>query len=210
MKKLFICASAFVGLLTLSGCGAGTSKNSLTGLNTGNLNTAAIGSALSTVITELMKGQTSAADIVGTWTYSGPKIVFESENLLNQLGSAVASSKLESMLSKQLDKIGLDAGKSQLTLKSDKTYTFVMSKKTYTGTYTYDASTKKLVMQGSLGLSTLTCTATINGNQLHMLFDADKLLTFATGIAGSSSNLSTISSLLKAYNGLKLGWAMTR
>lgn len=114
------------------------------------------------------------------------------------------------MLSKQLDKVGLSAGKSTLELKSDKTYTFTMGKKTYNGTYTYDAATSKLVLQGAMGLSTINCTATVKGNELYMLFEADKLLTFATGIAGASSNLSTLSTLLKAYNGLKLGWTMKR
>ncbi|MBR5608615.1 MAG: DUF4923 family protein [Bacteroidaceae bacterium] len=45
---------------------------------------------------------------------------------------------------------------------------------------------------------------------MYMLFEADKLLTFATGIAGTSSTLSTLSTLLKSYNGLKLGWTMKR
>ena len=93
------------------------------------------------------------------------------------------------MLSKQLEKIGLSEGKSTLELKSDKTYNFTMGKKTYSGTYTYDAASSKLVLQGSLGLSTLNCTATVKGNELYMLFEADKLLTFATGIAGTSRNI---------------------
>lgn len=209
MRKNILFASAFIAMLTLTGCGAGTTKNTSL-LNGYTPNTAGISNALNSVIGELLKGQTSAADITGTWTYNAPKIVFETENLLSQLGGAVASSKMEAMLEKQLNRIGMSAGKSKLTLNSDKSYTLVTNKRTYNGTYTFDSSSHKLVLQGSLGLSSLTCTATINGKELYMLFDADKLLSFATGIAGNSSNLTSLASMLNNYNGLKLGWSMTR
>ena len=210
MKKTFILCSALCAMMALTGCGAGTTKNATTSQLLQSLNNTNVQSTLTNVISELLKTKTSEADINGTWTYAEPKIVFESDNILNQLGASVASSKLESMLSKQLEKIGLSEGKSTLELKSDKTYNFTMGKKTYSGTYTYDAASSKLVLQGSLGLSTLNCTATVKGNELYMLFEADKLLTFATGIAGTSSTLSTLSTLLKSYNGLKLGWTMKR
>ena len=210
MRKTFILCSALCAMMALSGCGAGTTKNATSSQLLQSLNNPNVQSALTNVITELLKNKTSEADINGKWTYTEPKIVFESDNLLNQLGASVASSKLESMLSKQLDKVGLSAGKSTLELKSDKTYIFTMGKKTYNGTYTYDAATSKLVLQGAMGLSTINCTATVKGNELYMLFEADKLLTFATGIAGTSSNLSTLSTLLKSYSGLKLGWTMKR
>ena len=210
MKKTFILCSALCAMMALTGCGAGTTKNATTSQLLQSLNNTNVQSTLTNVISELLKTKTSEADINGTWTYAEPKIVFESDNILNQLGASVASSKLENMLSKQLEKIGLSEGKSTLELKSDKTYNFTMGKKTYSGTYTYDAASSKLVLQGSLGLSTLNCTATVKGNELYMLFEADKLLTFATGIAGTSSTLSTLSTLLKSYNGLKLGWTMKR
>ena len=110
----------------------------------------------------------------------------------------------------KLKKIGFIAGKSNLELKSDNTYTFTVGKKTYNGTYTFDANSNKLVMQGSLGLSTLNCTATVKSNELYMLFDADKLLAVATSVAGASSNLSSLSTLLKSFDGLKLGWTMKK
>lgn len=210
MKRIFIYSAALAAMMALNGCGAGTTKNAQSSLNTSSLNTAGIASALNTVITELLKNTTSAKDITGTWIYTEPKIVFESENILNQLGSSVISTKLEDMLSKQLGKVGFDAGKSSLTFQDEQKYKFTIGKKEYTGTYTYDAESKKMTMQGSLGLSTMTCTATIKGNELYMLFDADKLLTFVTGFSGTSSSLSTLSKLLSSYNGLKLGWTMTR
>lgn len=210
MRKTLIIASALSLMLVLNGCGAGTTKKTTTNDMLSGINTSELSSALTTVIGELLKNKTSSADITGKWTYSEPKIVFESNSMLSQLGAAVASSKIEDMLDKQLKKIGFTAGKSILELKSDNTYTFTVGKKTYNGTYTFDANSNKLVMQGSLGLSTLNCTATVKGNELYMLFDADKLLAVATSVAGASSNLSSLSTLLKSFDGLKLGWTMKK
>lgn len=209
MRKKVFFASAFAAMLALSGCGAGTTKNTTTS-QWANLNKSGLTSGLTSVISELLKSQTSEADVAGTWTYSAPKIVFESENLLNQLGGSIASSKLESMLEKQLGKIGFQEGVSQLTLGTDKKYILTLGKKKYEGIYTFAPASNKLVLQGSLGLSSFTCTATIKGNELYLLFDADKLLSFASGVAGKSSSLSSLSNLLSAYTGLKLGWTMKR
>ena len=57
-------------------------------------------------------------------------------------------------------------------------------------------------------MAQMTCTVSVQGNQLYMLFEADKLLAVATSL--SSKTASSISSLLGSYSGLKLGWVMTR
>ena len=56
----------------------------------------------------------------------------------------------------------------------------------------------------------MTCTATVSGNELHMLFDADKLLNVMTGLGSSLTTNATLSTLLKSYNGMMLGWTVTR
>ena len=65
-----------------------------------------------------------------------------------------------------------------------------------------------MTLTGVLGLAQMTCTVSVQGNQLYMLFEADKLLSIATSI--SSKSASSLSSLLKSYTGLKLGWVMTK
>ena len=147
---------------------------------------------------------------MGTWTYSAPKVVFESESIMAKLGGAVVSNKVESTLSKHLKKMGMIAGKSHLTLNKDKTCTFTYKTKSYNGTYTYDTNTSTLTITGALGVSTMTCTATVSGNELHMLFDADKLLNVMTGLGSSLTTNATLSTLFKSYNGMMLGWTMTR
>jgi hypothetical protein len=163
---------------------------------------------LGTVLSSLLGNTTSQQSLVGTWTYSGPKVVFESENILSQLGGQVVSSNLESKLGAQLQKMGFTAGKSALVLNSDNSCTLALGNKSWPGTYVYDASTNKMTLTGVLGLAQMTCTVSVQGNQLYMLFEADKLLAVATSVSANSA--STLSSLLKSYTGLKLGWVMTK
>ena len=151
---------------------------------------------------------TSKQTLVGSWTYYGPKVVFESENILSQIGGQVLSSNLEQKLGTQLSKMGFSAGKSALTLNNDGTCTLTLGSKTLNGTYTYDANSHKMTLTDVLGLGQMTCTVSVQNGQLMMLFDADKLLSVATSI--SSKSTSTLASLLQSYTGLKLGWAMSK
>ncbi|MCH5169394.1 MAG: DUF4923 family protein [Prevotellaceae bacterium] len=160
------------------------------------------------MLTSLLGNTTSQQSLVGTWTYTAPKVVFESENILSQIGGQVVSSNLESKLGTQLEKLGFSAGKSVLELKEDNTCTLTVGSKTMSGTYAYDSSNSKLTITGALGVGQVTCTATIQGTQLLMLFEADKLLSIATTLSSKSS--STLSSLLSNYSGLRLGWVMTK
>lgn len=218
MKKHYTLASIIAASLFLSSCGLGTSQSAASaGSALGQVAGNSLGNAASTganilgnVLSNLLGTKTSQQSIQGTWTYSAPKVVFESESILAKIGSSVASSKIENTLSSQLKKIGFTGGKSKITFNSDGTCIMALSNKTYNGTYTFDSNTSKLTITGTLGVANLTCTATVNGNELYMLFDADKLLNVASAVSGVSSSLSTLTSLLNNYNGLKLGWAMTK
>lgn len=225
MKKICSFAAIVAASLTLASCGLGTTGTTTTTGTTASSTTSAVSSLLGTtgssllssttgsnlvgtLLSSILGNTTSQQTLVGTWTYSGPKIVFESENILSSLGGQVVSSNLESKLGTQLGKMGLTAGKSVLTLNADGSCTFSLSNKTLSGTYVYDASTNKLTLTGIFGLGQMTSTVSVQGNQLYMLFDADKLLNVATSL--SSNSTSTLSSLIKNYTGLKLGWSMTK
>ena len=206
MKKIKSFAAIVAASLTLASCGLGT-----TGTTTSDNNSSIQqvgGDILGTILGSLLGGTTSQQSLIGTWTYYGPKVVFESENILSQLGGQVVSSNLEQKLGTQLSKMGFSAGKSTLVLNNDGSCTLTLGKRALTGTYAYDNSTNKLTLTSVLGVGQMTCTVSVQGNQLYMLFDADKLLSVATSL--SSKNTSSLSSLLQSYTGLKLGWAMTK
>ncbi len=218
MKKLIALLAIVGASLGMNSCAIGGAGSTAT-TNTSAAGTA--GSLLTTVLTgdgsnvvgtvlnSLLTGSVASKNsIQGTWVYSGPKVVFESENILAKLGSVVASNKIESTLGAQLKKMGFTAGKSTLMLNPDNTCVLTLNGRAVNGTYTY--ANNILTIQGALGMASVSCTCTVTGGELYMLYDADKLLTMATGLAAMTSNMASISTLLKSYNGMKLGWAMTR
>lgn len=224
MKKSISFVVILAASMLLNGCGTNNSKlgtdlatAAITGAVANGANgTSGLGSlasiltsgnTLTTVLTSLLGTKTTANSLVGTWTYSQPKVVFESESVLAKIGSSVASSKIESSLNSQLKKIGFTAGKSTITFDANGNYTMALGSKTYTGTYTYNTSTSTMTMKGALGVTSLSSTVTVNINEMYMLFSADKILSIASSV---STVNSTLSSLLSNYNGLKLGWAMVK
>lgn len=205
MNKIKSFAAIVAASLTLVSCGFGTTGTT----GTTNTNTAAVtGDLLGTVLSSILGNTTSQQSLVGTWTYSGPKVVFESENILSQLGGQVVSNNLEQKLGTQLQKMGFSPNKSALTLNNDGSCSLVLGNRTLPGTYVYDAGTNKMTLTGVLGVGQMTCTVSVQSGQLLMLFDADKLLSVATSLGSKST--STLGSLLQSYSGLKLGWAMKK
>ena len=210
MKKFRSYAAIVAASLTLASCGIGAGglgTTTPTATNTDILQQTGAG-LLGSILSNVLGNTTTQQSLVGTWTYAAPKVVFESENILSQIGGQVVSSNLEAKLGNQLQKMGFSAGKSTLTFNSDNTCTLTVGSKTLPGTYVYDSSSHKLTMTGVLGVGQVSCTVSVQAGQLLMLFDADKLLAVATSL--STKSTSTLSSLLQSYSGLKLGWAMSK
>ncbi len=229
MKKYFFYVAVLGITALLSGCGGMGTSTSATGLptTTGSNTVAAgtTGTAASSLLTNVLTGSgknvmgtllssllgntTTQNSIVGTWTYSQPKVTFESESILAQVGSSIASSKIESTLGGYLSKIGFQTGKTTLTFQNDGSCQMVRNGRTYTGTYTYDRSSGRMTIQGALGVASLSPYVSVIGSEMYMMFDADKLLTVLNA-AGSITKSGTITSILSNYNGVQLGWTMTK
>jgi len=221
MKKTFSMV-ALAATLLLSSCGFGTGTSTTSNTNTNSSLGTALGTALLSgatnssssdllssglsILGNLLGANTvNTNTIVGTWTYAQPQVSFESNNVLSQVGGELMGNKIESALGTQLQKIGLKQGVSKFTFDNSGNVTLVVSGKTTTGTYKLNGN--QLTMTGALGLGTITCTVSINSNQLYMLFNANTLFNALTKLG---SNNSSISSLLSSFNGMKLGWSMTK
>lgn len=166
---------------------------------------------LGRVLSYILYGNTIDQDnIIGTWTYASPKVIFESENILAKMGSDIASDKIEKTLGDQLSRIGFTQGKTTLTFNKNNTCSFTYGNRSYSGTYKFDTSANKLTVTGALGVGTVKCTACKNGNELYLLFDSNKVLSILTALSNSPIGNSTASSVLGNYKGLKLGWSMTK
>ncbi len=221
MKKKFYALALACAVFAASSCSFGgkSTGNSLgssllTGALSGNGSSSTTGalattgaSVLTNLLSSVLGNKTTEKSLYGTWAYTKPSVKFESENILSQVGGTVVSNKVESALKKQLSNIGFTAGKSTITFNQDGSFVMTLSKKSYSGTYTYNSSSNTMTLKGAFGLASLNCTTTVSAGTLYMLFDADKLFSAVTKVGSLSS---TFSSLLSNYNGMKLGWEMNK
>ena len=219
MKKKTLFAAVMAAAITLSSCGtmggaAGTTTS------TGNTTTDGLIGAGVSILNGLL-GSVLASNIteqtfIGTWTYQAPECRFESESLLAKAGGEVMANTIEKKLDTYLSKVGIKKGVTSYTFNEDKTFSIQTSGRTVsTGTYTYDKSTKTLQLKGTLGLMNQSCLVGMDGTNLCLLYDADKLLTGINAIGsllGKNSGLiGSVGSLLgNSYQGMKLGFQMSR
>ena len=161
--------------------------------------------------------------IEGTWTYSQPEVQFKSDNLLAQAGGAAATTKVENTLKKLYDKIGINRSLSY-TFSSDSTFTQTIkigsSVKTLKGTYTLDKENKIITLQyaalGKIGLGKINAIYANTGTSLALLFDASQMLSFTKKVLAAVSSvsgvasISTITALIQNYDGMLLGYKMTK
>lgn len=154
---------------------------------------------------------TTASSIIGTWTYSGPECQFESENLLAKAGGEMAAKEVEEKMIAVYNKVGMNH--IRYTFNEDGTYSYQMKKRTVTGSYVFDDAAKTITMTGKLGLKTVAYV-TVTGNDMSMVFKADKLMSILKTITGAASKVNstaaTINSVAEAYDGLMLGFELKK
>ena len=154
---------------------------------------------------------TTASSIIGTWTYSGPECQFESENLLAKAGGEMAAKEVEEKMIAGYNKVGMN--NIRYTFNEDGTYSYQMKKRTVTGSYVFDDAAKTITMTGKLGLKTVAYV-TVTGNDMSMVFKADKLMSILKTITGAASKVNstaaTINSVAEAYDGLMLGFELKK
>ena len=154
---------------------------------------------------------TTASSIIGTWTYSGPECQFESENLLAKAGGEMAAKEVEEKMIAVYNKVGMN--NIRYTFNEDGTYSYQMKKRTVTGSYVFDDAAKTITMTGKLGLKTVAYV-TVTGNDMSMVFKADKLMSILKTIIGAASKVNstaaTINSVAEAYDGLMLGFELKK
>lgn len=163
-------------------------------------------STLSNVVNVISSKLVPSEDqVIGTWVYQGPAVVFETESALTNIGGTAASAKIEEKLQQHLSKVGVVAGKMSLTFKEDKTFTVTYGKRSVSGTYTIADNKVSMTFKGRN--TPCKVTPQLNNGSLVITADATKIKDFVTGLTGTSTNtsLATISSLLKQVKGMQLG-----
>lgn len=145
-----------------------------------------------------------------TWKYSKPGCAFTSENLLAKAGGEIAANKVEEKLGEYYSKFGFSGSNTYFTFKTDGTFAAKIDGKSWQGNYTFDEKTHAIQMKGLLLSMLGYATKTTNG--ISLLFDQTKLLNLikTMGALKGSSTLSAIGTIANNYDGMRVGFEMTK
>ena len=145
-----------------------------------------------------------------TWKYSKPGCAFTSENLLAKAGGEIAANKVEEKLGEYYSKFGFSGSNTYFTFKTDGTFAAKIDGKSWQGNYTFDEKTHAIQMKGLLLSMSGYATKTANG--ISLLFDQKKLLNLikTMGALKGSSTLSAIGTIANNYDGMRVGFEMTK
>ena len=196
-------AATVAGVLgaILGGSNAGNGSNSSS--NAGSI----INGILNNVIGS---GTFKQADRCHTWKYSKPGCAFTSENLLAKAGGEIAASKVENKLEGYYKKFGFSSSNTYFTFNTDGTFSAKIDGKAWNGTYTFDEKTHAIQLKGLLLSASGYATKTTNG--ISLLFDQKKLLNLIKALSAfrGSSTLSAVGSIANNYDGMQVGFEMTK
>lgn len=145
-----------------------------------------------------------------TWKYSKPGCAFTSENLLAKAGGEIAANKVEEKLGEYYSKFGFSGSNTYFTFETDGTFAAKIDGKSWQGNYTFDEKTHAIQMKGLLLSMSGYATKTTNG--ISLLFDQTKLLNLikTMGALKGSSTLSAIGTIANNYDGMRVGFEMTK
>ena len=155
-------------------------------------------------------GTFKQADLCHTWKYSKPGCAFTSENLLAKAGGEIAASKVENKLEGYYKKFGFSSSNTYFTFNTDGTFSAKIDGKAWNGTYTFDEKTHAIQLKGLLLSASGYATKTTNG--ISLLFDQKKLLNLIKALSAfkGSSTLSAVGSIANNYDGMRVGFEMTK
>lgn len=145
-----------------------------------------------------------------TWKYSKPGCAFTSENLLAKAGGEIAANKVEEKLGEYYSKFGFSGSNTYFTFKNDGTFAAKIDGKSWQGNYTFDEKTHAIHMKGLILSMSGYATKTANG--ISLLFDQKKLLNLIKTIGSlkGNSTLSALGTIANNYDGLRVGFEMTK
>ncbi len=153
--------------------------------------------------------QANKNNIVGTWVYQEPAVVLSSGNVLGNVLYKTVANKAEKKLQNYLTNYGFTPGTFSITFNEDGTCSETLKGKTFQGNW--QIQDKKLVLSIKT-VKALSITTQISGGEMQVVTDATKLLTLfrSFGSSSGSSELKTISSLLKGVKEMQLGLTLKK
>ena len=207
MKKLLCMWLAVCGLLLIPGNMKGQSLKDI-------LNSSAVKNA----VTSVTGGKAvTFENLQGTWMYVNPALQLEGDNALKNVAGSLAATEAEKKMKEYCAKVGIVEGVFNYVFNSDSTFTSALKRGSLKGTYSVSPEDKTVTLRYTVGnktltFSTLTAHVILSGNELTLLFNADKLLKFLSTVSSISSNttLKAINKLASEYDGMMLGFDLKK
>lgn len=212
MKKFFL-KSVVLGMMMVFGTNvnAQINLNDIIGAVTGNGESSSSTGDLISNLTSVFSSekQASASNVIGTWVYQEPAVLFQSDNILTNAGAKIASNKIESKLQTYLTKYGITPGTMKMTFNQDGTFVETLKGKTIMGKWTVKDSKLYLTFAN---VKTVPVTTQISGKEMMFVTDATKLFYLVKGVASqsSNSNIKTITSLMNNVKGMQAGLTLKK
>jgi hypothetical protein len=208
MKKLRFSTIA-VAAMMMAGCGTGftTTTGGTTGSVLGDVLSGVVnGGAIDAIASIIGATKMTQQSLQGSWKYSGPGCAFTSEKLLAKAGGEVVAAQIKQKMLPTYQTLGLSASNTFVQFNADNTFSASFGGKQFSGTYTFDPSTSKVVLKSLL--FNINCYAKKNTQGIALLFEASKLLNVLQMVSAMSGNatLGTIGDLSKNYDGVRLGF----
>jgi hypothetical protein len=151
-------------------------------------------------------------NLQGKWTYKGSAVAFESQSALANVGAKAAAPNIAAKLDTYLAKVGIEAGKFAITFGADSTCKMAVGSRSYPGTWKYDKDNSKVEFKFANYIATSATTA-MNGSNLQLLFESQKLLALVkkiSSLSSSNSTMKTVGTLLTSYDDMQCGFEMTK
>lgn len=154
------------------------------------------------------------AVITGTWQFSGTAVELESKDILKKAAAKLAVETIEKKLDETITKIGVAPGLFSFTFNADKTFSIGFKKREIKGTYTLSADKKKLTLTfGRLTkLGTMDVITDLGSKELSLMFKAANFIDLLGKVTseGGSDTMKTLATLVSAYDGINIGFELSR
>lgn len=181
---------------------------SAAGSNDSNVN-----SALGIIGGILGKTDVTLEQLEGTWQYAGPAVAFQSDNLLQRAGGIAAAQTIEKKLTTYYNLFGVSSMKITFTRNGE--FSLSVGGIPVKGTIEKGSDGNFVFAINGLGMSNATKISSIitsSGSNIDMTFDATKVMEIATKLLSATKNstLNTASSLLGSYDGMNIGFKLSK
>ncbi len=158
-------------------------------------------------------GKLTQYALVGTWNYTAPGIKLEGEDTTSSLLGTALESSITTRLEKIYTYAGIKPGACTFTFDNEHKFSAVMGTHKLSGTYEFDAATHVITLQFSKNtykLGTMNGHAYISGTNLQLVFPITKLVNLMTALGSKISSFSTITTMLKKYENVYIGFAFSK